>query len=87
VLLFVDIGQPMTVLVLLSPAQNCISKIENLSTNTSLQTLLLADNRIRSDGVELVLECPSITCLDLQNNTIEDPAVRWIPLPSCLCNT
>ena len=57
-------------------AQNCISKIENLGGNTNLQTLLLGDNRLRSDGIELVLECPSITCLDVQNNCIDDPAVR-----------
>jgi hypothetical protein len=66
------------------PPQNCISKVENLGTCGSLQTLLLGDNRIRSDGVEGLLEIPTLTCLDLQNNTIEDPAVRGTarrPLP------
>jgi dynein assembly factor 1, axonemal len=52
--------------------------LEGLS---SLQTLLLASNRLHSaEDVSGVLACPTLTCLDLQNNNIEDPAVR---LTSC----
>jgi hypothetical protein len=58
------------------PVQNSISVIENLGGNTSLQTLLLGNNRVTFAGVAGVLECPSITCLDLQHNCIEDAEVR-----------
>lgn len=43
---------------------------------SSLQTLLLASNRLTTvDDVVGVLAVPTLTCLDLQNNTIADPAV------------
>ncbi len=64
--------------------QNCISAIEGLAGCTSLQTLILGDNRVTFEGVAQVLEVPSITCLDLQNNSIDDPAVGGVcvaPLP------
>jgi dynein assembly factor 1 len=61
-------------LVNLNLSDNQISKIEGLSTLTRLQNLQLKRNRIGGLGIpDLVglLECPSISALDLSDNHIE----------------
>ena len=52
--------------------KNFISMVENISHQTKLQTLLLADNKLQApESIEKVLECPSIATLDLKNNKLE----------------
>eukprot|EP00940_MAST-03C_sp_MAST-3C-sp2_P000983 g983.t1 len=66
----------MTELDSVNLSQNFIEKVENLGPLRKLQTLNLSQNRIKDvDSLNGLLECPSILCLDLQNNKIEDPAV------------
>lgn len=56
--------------------QNFLSKIENLGALKKLQTLQLQRNNLKEvDDLKGLLECPSIMCLDMQNNKIDDPAV------------
>ena len=58
-------------------AHNWIERIEGLE-GLQLDTLYLARNRIGWNGIEDLkglLECPSLTCIDLQKNNIEDAAV------------
>lgn len=62
----------------LNLSDNLISKVEGLSKLDSLDMLYLARNRIGRNGLDDLrglLECPSITTLDLQSNKIEDPAI------------
>ena len=64
-------------LKILNLADNCIERIEGLQ-GLQLDTLYLARNRIGWNGIEDLkglLECPSLTCIDLQKNNIEDAAV------------
>jgi dynein assembly factor 1 len=64
-------------LKILNLADNCIERIEGLE-GLQLDTLYLARNRIGWNGIEDLkglLECPSLTCIDLQKNNIEDAAV------------
>lgn len=43
----------------------------------TLQTLLIANNHLKSiDDVRHVIELPALSTLDVQDNEIEDPAVR-----------
>lgn len=61
----------------LNLADNCIERIEGLQ-GLNIDTLYLGRNRIGHGGVDDLrglLECPSLTCIDLQNNYIEDEAV------------
>jgi len=54
-------------LKVLNLSDNCIDKIEGLA-GLNLDTLYLARNRIGAGGVADLLgllECPSITCLDI----------------------
>eukprot|EP00667_Euglena_gracilis_P016111 EG_transcript_16828 len=57
-------------------SDNFIGKIENLSGCTQLRTLNLKGNKLRDleDLIHLV-ECPSITVLDVSENQIRDAAV------------
>lgn len=56
--------------------KNSIRRIEGLSHLSRLQTLLLAHNQLSSaEDVAHLRECPSLTCVDLQENRIDDPAV------------
>ena len=62
--------------------RNLIYKIEGLQGCTKLETLLIASNRVGQDDEESnidalkgLLECPSITNLDIKDNYISDPAV------------
>ena len=62
----------------LNLCDNFIERVEGLSGCKKLGTLQLKNNRIGAGGVDDVirlLECPSISVLDLSNNRIEDPAV------------
>ena len=62
----------------LNLSDNMISKVEGLAGCTSLDMLYLARNRIGRNGLDDLrglLEAPSITTLDLQNNKIEDPEI------------
>jgi len=62
---------------------NILDKIEGLSNCTSLETLHLKANRLgqhRDSATDVdvligVLECPTITSLDLQSNYLHDPAI------------
>ncbi len=59
--------------------QNRIEKIENLAPLTQLNTLLLSGNRISSfSDLSGVLECPSISVLDLSKNKLADPKILEI---------
>ena len=69
----------------LNLSDNLISTVEGVSKLERLDMLYLARNRIGRNGLDDlrgVLECPSITTLDLQNNKIEDPEV----LDEIFCN-
>ena len=63
----------LTELVNLNLTDNMIEKITGLSKLTKLSNLQLKRNRIGCDGLEDVvglLECPSITALDISDNKI-----------------
>ena len=67
----------LTNLANLNLSDNLITKIENLGTLENLDMFYLARNRVGRNGLDDLrglLECPSITTLDLQNNKIDDPA-------------
>jgi len=62
--------------------ENNIGVIEGLSGCDELDTIYLKRNRLgRADGVsdidavKGVLECPTICCLDISENHMEDPAI------------
>jgi dynein assembly factor 1 len=58
----------------LNLADNLIAKIEGLA-GLQIDTLYLARNRIGHGGLDDLkglLECQTISCLDIQNNKIED---------------
>lgn len=58
----------------LNLSQNGITKIENIGHFLDLRTLMITHNQLRSAAdLEGVTACPSITCLDLKNNKIDDP--------------
>ena len=72
----------------LNLSDNLISKVEGLSCLVKLENLQLKRNRIgRNGGIDDVLgliECPSLTCVDLSDNYIEDEAILpevWCKLP------
>jgi hypothetical protein len=55
---------------------NMIRSISNLSCLGSLSTLQLANNQLTTcDDLRHLLECPTITVLDLQNNRLEDASI------------
>jgi dynein assembly factor 1 len=58
----------------LNLSDNCIERVEGLA-GLNLDTLYLGRNRIGYGGVDDVkglLECKSLTCIDIQSNHIED---------------
>eukprot|EP00941_MAST-03F_sp_MAST-3F-sp1_P004701 g4701.t1 len=56
--------------------QNYISCIENIGHLTKLRTLCVGANRLKSpDDIRGLLDCPSISTLDLKNNKLEDSEV------------
>jgi dynein assembly factor 1 len=60
----------------LNLSDNIITKVEGLSNLVKLETLQLKRNRIGKNGLDDViglLECPSISVLDISDNFIEDP--------------
>ena len=62
----------------LNLSDNLITTIEGLENCESLDCLYLARNRIGRNGLDDLrglLQCPSITTLDLQSNKIEDPEI------------
>jgi len=65
-----------------------LTRVEGLSCLKMLENLQLKRNRIgRSGGVEEALgliECPSLTCVDISDNYIEDERLLeevWMKLP------
>lgn len=59
-------------------SNNFIATIENLAGCVNLDCLYLGHNRIGKNGLEDlvgILECPSVSTLDLQSNRIEDERV------------
>jgi dynein assembly factor 1 len=68
--------ESQTILDSLNLGQNNVSKIENLGHMDGLQTLQLKNNQLRTaDDIRGVLECPSISTLDLQHNKIDDETI------------
>ncbi|KAL0222151.1 hypothetical protein RCL1_002005 [Eukaryota sp. TZLM3-RCL] len=66
----------MTQLDQLNLNNNLIKTIENLSCLTSLHTLYLKKNFISTvDDIVHLVECPSISVLDLSENSLENPEV------------
>lgn len=66
----------MPILYQLNLSNNCLVTIENLG-GCALDTLYLNRNRIGRNGLSDLmglLECPTLTTLDLQNNLIDDEA-------------
>ncbi|KXS09247.1 outer arm dynein light chain 1 [Gonapodya prolifera JEL478] len=63
----------------LSLGNNLIHKIEGVGRLTNLKTLQLPSNHLKTaDDLRGVLECPTISILDLSHNRIEDPAIADI---------
>jgi dynein assembly factor 1, axonemal len=61
----------------LNLAENVITKIEGLDNCPLLNSLYLKKNRIGLAGnsaLEGLLDCPSLECVELANNLIEDPS-------------
>mmetsp|Transcript_39769 Transcript_39769/g.63202 ORF Transcript_39769/g.63202 Transcript_39769/m.63202 type:complete len:568 (+) Transcript_39769:80-1783(+) len=70
--------ETLTQLWSLNLSNNFIEKIEGLSACTRLNTLTIARNKIGFGGVEdleHLVDCASISTIDLQDNRIEDPDV------------
>lgn len=68
----------MTDLRCLNLSDNLITYVSGLSKLVNLDSLQLKRNRIGKNGIEDViglLECPSLTVVDLSDNFIEDPEV------------
>jgi len=68
----------------LNISDNMIKKVEGLAGCTMLDTLHMKANRLgqlkEEDGGDIgslkgLLECPTLTCLDIQNNYLNDPAI------------
>ncbi|KAL1495266.1 hypothetical protein AB1Y20_017126 [Prymnesium parvum] len=63
-------------LATLQLSNNMLPRIENLSCLRGLSTLQIANNNLTcADDLRHLLECPSITVLDVQNNRIDEPEV------------
>ena len=70
--------QNQRLLANLNLSDNMIVTVEGLENLENLDMLYLARNRIGRNGLDDLrglLDCPSITTLDLQNNKIDDPAI------------
>lgn len=70
--------QNQRLLANLNLSDNMIATVEGLENLENLDMLYLARNRIGRNGLDDLrglLDCPSITTLDLQNNKIDDPAI------------
>jgi Leucine-rich repeat (LRR) protein len=72
-------------------SDNMINKIEGLGNLPMLDTIQLKRNRIgRTGGLSDVvglLECPTLTCVDISDNFIEDENILtevWTKLPNVL---
>lgn len=60
-------------------SNNVLTSISGLSNLKKLKTLIVSGNNItNSDGIAGLLECPSISCLDLQRNKIVDTSITDI---------
>lgn len=78
----------------LNLSQNAIERIDAgaLAGLPSLATIVLSKNRFQTAGdVEAILECPSITNVDLSSNDLEDESVvavmAGLPHLACLALT
>jgi len=60
----------------LNVSNNMIEKIENLDKLTKLHTLQIANNLLKATiDIAEIVDCPSISVLDLSNNTLDDPSI------------
>ncbi|KAJ3338998.1 Dynein assembly factor 1, axonemal [Gonapodya sp. JEL0774] len=60
----------------LSLGNNLIHKIEGIGSIAGLKTLQMPNNYIRTaEDMKGLLECPSLSILDLSHNKIEDPTI------------
>lgn len=68
-------------LVILNLNDNCLDEIDGLSGATACSTLYLKRNKLgRNKNGDLaalkgILECPSISCLDISENYLTDPEI------------
>jgi len=63
-------------LVTLNISKNRLRVIENLSGLKALSTLTISHNELSTVAdIAHLRECPSITCLDIQENKLDDPGV------------
>ena len=73
--------QHMTDLRQLNLSENMIQKVEGLENCVNLDTVHLKRNRLgRWEGgciesLKGLLDCPTISCLDIQDNYLDDPAI------------
>lgn len=72
--------ETLTKLRNLNLADNCLKTIDGLAGCVELETLYLKRNRIGAGGggvddLRALLECPSISTLDVADNYIDDPAI------------
>ena len=66
----------MRALDTLNLSNNLIKKISNLGSVPTLSTLQLANNQIKTlEDLDGLKEAKALTCVDLSNNKIEDPAI------------
>lgn len=68
----------LTKLHTLQLADNFIFKIEGLKDCVALDSLYLKSNKIGSNGMgDFVglLECPTLACIDLQSNRVDNPEI------------
>lgn len=66
----------LTKLRTMNLSDNCIVTIEGLKNCVVLDSLYIKQNRIGKNGIsDLIglLECPTISCLEISNNCISDP--------------
>lgn len=67
----------MPELVQLNLSDNLLKTIEGLENNKKLDSLYIKRNKIGLNGLDDLkglLECPALSCLDLSENRIDDPA-------------
>ena len=60
----------------LNVSQNFIARLQGLASCTKLNTLQAAANKLATaDSIRHLLECPSLSIVDLSNNQLEEPEV------------
>ena len=72
----------------LNISHNMVKRLEGLSVCPKLTTLLATDNQLETvDSIAHLVECQSLTTVDLQNNRLTDPDVLDVfkQLPNLKC--